>query len=79
MKTIKVIGNVDENHRLSAVVPAAVPVGQIEVVLTLPARQEDEAAAEWMALIAYAWADELRDPREDIYTLEDGEPIDGPR
>ena len=34
---------------------------------------------EWRQFVAWGLRDELNDPREDIYTLEDGEPVDGPR
>jgi len=37
---------------------------------------EDEAGENWMAGIAREWHDELSDPREDIYTLADGVPVD---
>lgn len=37
----------------------------------------DEAG--WIAGVNRAWAEDWSDPREDIYTLDDGEPIDGPR
>ncbi|HET6252278.1 MAG TPA: hypothetical protein VFE47_31620 [Tepidisphaeraceae bacterium] len=33
----------------------------------------------WTMGIAHEWRAELSDPREDIYTIEDGEPIDGTR
>ena len=35
---------------------------------------EDEGAL-WMRGIAREWATELADAREDLYTLEDGEPV----
>jgi hypothetical protein len=31
-----------------------------------------------MAGVAQQWADELGDTRQDIYTLDDGEPLDAP-
>lgn len=37
--------------------------------------QEDPTEQEWMQFIAQQWQEELADVREDIYTLEDGEPI----
>jgi hypothetical protein len=40
---------------------------------------EELTAEEWMQFIAYCWRDELNDPRDDIYTLEDGQPEDAPR
>jgi hypothetical protein len=36
---------------------------------------EDEAGAAWTDAIARAWGDELADPRQDIYTLEDGQSV----
>ena len=35
-----------------------------------------ESDTAWAAFIAREWQEELADPREDIYTLEDGEPIE---
>jgi hypothetical protein len=37
---------------------------------------EDESDEAWEFGIAREWAATLRDPREDIYTLADGEPVD---
>lgn len=79
MKTIKLMGIVDTQHRLSAEVPSTIPPGPVEVVVVLPSGDEDEAGAAWASGIAREWAAELGDPREDIYTLEDGKPVDGAR
>ena len=76
MQTVEVIGTVDAQHRLSAEVPATVPPGQVKVVVLLPSPEDDVTDDDWMRLIATSWADELNDPREDVYTLEDGEPVD---
>ena len=67
-------GHVDEQHRLSAEVPASVPPGPV-TVLIVPASQEDDAGDAWMAGISQEWADDLNDPCQDIYTLADGEPV----
>ena len=75
MNSISIQGQVDDQHRLSAVVPESVPAGQVTVWIAAGAR-EDDAGAAWMAGISQQWADELSDPREDIYTLEDGEAVD---
>ncbi len=40
---------------------------------------EDLTDDEWMATIARTWADSLNDPRDDIYSMDDGEPSNGPR
>jgi hypothetical protein len=39
---------------------------------------EEEFSDDWMSGIGREWAAELSDPREDIYALEDGMPMDGP-
>lgn len=38
--------------------------------------QGDPSPTEWSHFVALAWRDELADESQDIYTLEDGEPID---
>jgi len=82
MKTIEVIGHVDERHRLSAQVPPWVVPGPVKVALVVPSDatcEEDDAGREWAAGIAREWVDDLADPQQDIYTLEDGEPVTGTR
>ena len=74
MNTIKLSGQVDENHRLSAEVPDSIPPGPV-TVLIVPVSQEDDAGDAWMTSIAREWSDDLTDPRQDIYTLADGEPV----
>lgn len=79
MKTLKLMAHVNEQHQLSAAVPTEVPPGPVEIVVTLPGENEDEAGAEWATGVAREWSAELSDPREDIYTLDDGEPVDDRR
>ena len=79
MPTIKVIGHVDERHRLVADVPESVSPGPVEVSLTLPPPSSELADEEWAQGIAREWAADWGDPREDIYTPDDGEPADGVR
>lgn len=74
VKTIRVIANVDERHRLSAEVPASVPPGPVEVMLMFPSSDEDEAGSAWMEGIAHEWAEDLGDSRQDIYSMEDENP-----
>jgi hypothetical protein len=40
--------------------------------------QDDEAVA-WSHGVAKEWADDLGDSRQDIYTLEDGQPVNEPQ
>jgi hypothetical protein len=75
MNMAKVFGNVDENGRLSAEVPASIRPGPVRV-LVLPLSRRDEEADAWTAGIAHEWADDLSDPRQDIYTMADGERVD---
>ena len=79
MLTMKVLGHVDESHRLVAAVPDSIRPGQVEIVVLVPNRDEDAAGDVWMQGVAREWRDELTDSREDIYTLADGEPVDGSR
>ena len=37
---------------------------------------EDMTEDEWRRLISYSLRDELNDSREDVYTPEDGQPIE---
>ena len=76
MKTIELIGEIDEQHRLHAEVPADIPVGQVRVIV-LPG--EDEAGSAWAHGVASEWSAELSDRREDIYTLHDGKPVNAGR
>jgi hypothetical protein len=75
MDSIAIQGQVDEQHRLTAVVPGTIPPGPVTVWLATSS-DEDEAGANWMAGIGQHWADELGDARQDIYTLSDGEAVD---
>ena len=65
MKAIKIIGHVDEQHRLTADVPAELPSGPIKAELVIES-EEDEAGADWAAGVVREWAAELSDPRQDI-------------
>lgn len=74
MNSITIQGQIDDQHRLSAIVPESVPPGPVTIWLTTS--QEDDAGAAWMAGIGEQWADELGDARQDIYSLADGEAVD---
>jgi hypothetical protein len=77
MKAVELIGKVDDKHQLHAQVPGDLPPGQVRLIVLIP--EEDEAGAAWMQGIGHEWAAEFNDPREDIYTLEDGMPVDETR
>jgi hypothetical protein len=73
MNAIELLGDVDERHELRVQVPSGVPTGPVRVIVLVP--DEDEAGAVWHQGIANEWAAELSDSREDIYTLDDGRPV----
>lgn len=73
MKAFELVGDIDDQHRLRAQAPQNLPAGPVRLIVLLP--EEDEAANAWEAGIAGEWSAELTDPREDIYTLEDGQPV----
>src|ERR1019366_1040005 len=77
MKTIELIGDIDEQHRLRASVPEELPAGPVRLIVLLS--EEDEAGAVWACGLAREWADELRDSRQDLYTLADGQLVDAAR
>ena len=84
MKALEFAAEVDAHHRLQLVVPDVLP-GPVRVLVLLPETEQEapeqkgEADAAWMRAVAQEWREELADPHEDIYTLEDGEPIHAPR
>ena len=77
MKAIELVGDIDEQHRLRADVPKDLPVGPVRLIVLLP--DEDEAGIAWAQGVAKEWADDLADTRQDIYTLQDGQPVNEPR
>ena len=72
MKPVELIGYVDEKHRLHVELPPDVQPGPVKLTVR-PATEEGEES-DWGALINLSWVKDWRDPREDIYTLEDGKP-----
>ncbi|HEY2784335.1 MAG TPA: hypothetical protein VGJ05_05100 [Fimbriiglobus sp.] len=71
--------------RFLATLPDSTPADKI--VSEIAARLSDSAgwneeelnAEEWSLFVAHGLSDYLNDPREDVYTLEDGMPFDAPR
>lgn len=76
MNIIELIGQVSEQHQLLATVPGHVRPGPVKIILEVPADSEEAATSEtWSKAVAHAWAADWSDPREDIYTLDDGKPV----
>jgi hypothetical protein len=72
MKPVELIGHVDEQHRLHVESPPDVQPGPVKI--TAQPATEDDQEGDWRALINHSWAKDWSDPREDIYTLDDGKP-----
>ena len=79
MKAFEFVTEVDKHHCLHLVLPQSTMPGRVRVIVLLPETEGDEASALWMQGVAREWATELADEREDIYTLEDGEPVNATR
>jgi hypothetical protein len=77
MKGLELAGNIDDQHCLQAQVPADLPAGPVRLIVLLP--DEDHSGIAWTQGIAKEWAAELADPREDLYTLRDGHPVNASR
>jgi hypothetical protein len=76
MKAIELVGDIDDQHRLHAQVPKELPAGQVRLIVLFP--EEDETGTLWATGVAKEWSAELEDRRQDIYTLEDGQPVNAP-
>jgi hypothetical protein len=79
MKTVELVGQVDENHRLTLELPPGFRPGPVKVVVEWAGEGEDPEGLAWGHAVMRLWAEDWSDPREDIYTLEDGKPVDEPR
>jgi hypothetical protein len=77
MNPLTIFGHVDQHHQLSASVPLSVPPGPVTIMI-VPSSPADDAEDDWVSVVQESWTDELSDPRQDIYTLDDGEPLDAP-
>ena len=77
MNAIELIGDIDDQHELHARVPKELPAGQVRLIVLLPG--EDHAGSLWEHGIAAEWSAELGDPLQDIYTVDDGRPLNEPR
>lgn len=77
MKAIELTGDIDDQHRLQARVPEELLAGPVRLIVLLP--DEDAAGSAWAHGISREWTDDLSDTRQDIYTLEDGQPVNASR
>lgn len=76
MDSIRLEGQIDDNHRITADVPGSIPPGRVTVWITPAEAGEDSAGGDWANGIAREWASELSDARQDIYTAADGDTLE---
>jgi hypothetical protein len=79
MTAIEMTGTVDENHqlRLDGVLPLSGPK-RVRVIVLSPLTEitEEWNEVEWLkASLSNSAFEYLRDPEEDIYTVQDGKPF----
>ncbi len=77
MRAIETIGRVIDARHIETTIP--IPVGQrVRLVIFLPSGADDEMAeSDWMEAAAKnPIFDFLANPAEDMYTRDDGEPIE---
>jgi hypothetical protein len=77
MRAIELVGEIDNRHRLSVQVPEELPAGSVRLIVLMP--DEDETGLAWARGIFAEWSADLGDPNQDIYTLDDGQPVNAPR
>jgi len=77
MKAVELLCEIDDQHGLHADVPQSLPAGSVRVIVLIS--EEDEAGPAWAGGVSSEWSAELNDSAQDIYTLNDGQPIDAPR
>ena len=77
MRAVSIVGEIDDDHQIRAEAPRDFPAGRVQLIVVRP--DEDEAGAFWPWDLSQVWSDELGDVRQDLYTLEDGQPVDASR
>jgi hypothetical protein len=70
MRYIELIGHVDEPHRLHVELPPDVQPGPVKIPVQSATGEDEER--DWLAPINRSWVKDWSDPREDVYTLEEG-------
>ena len=79
MRALEMVADVDREHQLRLDLPISVKSDRVRVLVLVPESNEEEMETGWLRGMAREWAAELGDEREDLYTLEDGEPIHAAR
>ena len=83
LRTVRLKGHIDERHRLIADAPVDLPPDPVEIAVIIAdggtAGSDEIGADDWLRGVAREWSEDLGDPRQDIYTLSDGEPVNDDR
>jgi hypothetical protein len=79
LRAIELLGEVDDQRQLHADLPEHIRPGPVRLIVLVPDAEEDDAGGVWARAVAREWSDDLEDSRQDLYTLEDGQPVDAPR
>jgi hypothetical protein len=76
MKAIETTGQFDEEGKLHIELPLSLRNQKVKLIILIP-EEDDIEEDEWLTVIEKNEAfDFLHDPEEDIYSLDDGEPIE---
>jgi hypothetical protein len=62
--------------RLFSTVPQDLPPGPVRLIVLVP--DEDQTGTHWSAGVAREWLTGLTDSSQDIYTMDDGLPVNAP-
>lgn len=73
----ELITEVGDTRQVQVTIPETIRTRQARIII-LPYEPDEEAEA-WMRALGREWHEELADERQDIYSLDDGEPIDATR
>lgn len=76
MKAIEIAGKIDEQGLLKIDKPLRLHNKQVKIIILIPEEEDEMDDALWLQGITFNPAfDFLAEEEEDIYTIEDGEPL----
>lgn len=73
----ELITEIGADRKVQITLPESIQTPCARIII-LPMEPEEDPM-QWSRAIGREWYDELADERQDIYTLEDGEPLDAKR
>lgn len=76
MKAIEITGKIDNKGILTIDQPLKLHNKQVKIIILIPEEEDEMDDALWLQAVSSNPAfDFLKEEEEDIYTIEDGEPI----